>query len=230
MPTLDPEFGNQDHFYQHFYSKTIGQKAGGLRSVLWKYPHRLIERKFRTNSNKAILEVGAGNGEHLPFVTSNFDSYTALDLRISPELDSLASAKVKSIQGDVTSLQGHNDSFYDRIVATCLLAHLRDPERALSEMRRVAKPDGVIQIYLPCEPGLLLALFRSIVTAPAVRRLGFKGFDLFMAREHRNSLPNLLTQVKYIFSVDEIQVLRRPFPGLWWFLNLFFLVEIRVKK
>lgn len=230
MPAFNSELGNQDLFYENFYAKTIGEKAQGIRSVLWKYPHRLIERKFKSNQNRVILEVGAGNGEHISFVNPDYSSYSALDLRLSQQLVSQESEKVTCLKGDVTSLKEHKDSYYDRVIATCLLAHLYDPERALQEMRRVAKSEGLIQIYLPCEPGVFLSIFRRVITAPAVRKLGFKGFDLFMAREHRNSLPNMLTLIKYAFSEDDIRVLKRPFPGLWWVFNLFFLVEIQVKK
>jgi ubiquinone/menaquinone biosynthesis C-methylase UbiE len=223
-------FGDVQYFYENFYSRTVGQQASGIRSVLWKYPHRIVEQRMISNGEKDILEIGAGNGEHIPFVKPHYNSYHAVDIRPSKELQSLANDKVVVAKADVENLEFFRDDSFDRVIAMCLLAHLRDPEKALSEVERVVKPGGLVQIYLPCEPGLLLRLFRKLVTSPAVSRMGYQGFDLFMAREHRNSITNLLALIEYRFSKSQIEKKRRPFPFFGWNLNLFYLIEIRVEK
>lgn len=230
MSNSNSDLGNQDLFYRDYYSKTIGNNATGLRSLLWKYPHRLFEKRFKSNLNQKILEVGAGNGEHLNFVAQDFNSYVALDIRISKGLKSYDSENIKTLEGDVCNLDRFQDSEFNRVISMCLLAHLSDPEKALREMRRVASNGSTIQIYLPCEPGLALRVFRRLVTSPAVKRMGYQGFDVFMAREHRNALYPLTVLINNVFRRDKIRTYRRPFPLLGWYFNLFYLVEVEVIK
>jgi SAM-dependent methyltransferase len=225
-----PLFGDVQHFYEAYYARTVGSKSSGIRSALWKYPHRLVERNFASNVGLDILEIGAGNGEHIPFVADNYNSYQAVDIRPSIELQSFSSRTVRIIEADVENLKNFQDGFFDRVISMCLFAHLSDPEVAMNEVRRVVKKRGLVQIYLPCEPGLMLRLFRKIVTSPAVSKMGYEGFELFMAREHRNSITNLRTLIDYCFSGSEVRTLRRPFPFMGWYLNLFYLLEIRVEK
>ena len=58
----------------------MGHNSQGFLSILWKYPHRLMEKPFKNNSKKRILELGAGEGEHLQFVEQNFDEYLLTDI------------------------------------------------------------------------------------------------------------------------------------------------------
>jgi ubiquinone/menaquinone biosynthesis C-methylase UbiE len=222
-------YGDQDHFYEFFYPKIVGLEAKGLRSKLWRYPHKIVEKKFATNVGKTILEVGAGNGEHIPFVSPDFTRYVLTDISIG-SLSRIKNAdKFEKLQADAESLP-FPDSTFDRIIAMCLLAHLKNPEDALREWFRVSKNGSTIHIYVPCEPGISLRFFRFLITAPAVKKLGYKGFDLFMAREHRNSALNLMKYINVVFKSSHIAKIKRPFPFLSWNLNLFYIFEIEVKK
>ena len=60
--------------------------------------------------------------------------------------------------------------------------------------------------------------------------MGYEGFDLFMAREHRNSALNLMKYIEEVFKFSKIRRIKRPFPFLSWNLNLFYIFEIEVKK
>jgi len=70
------------------------------------------------------------------------------------------------------------DNSFGRVIATCLLLHLQEPELALLEWRRVTENNGLITILIPTEPGLLLRLSRALLTSPKARRLGFDGYSL----------------------------------------------------
>jgi ubiquinone/menaquinone biosynthesis C-methylase UbiE len=95
----DARHGNVDVYYKEFYSQMMGHDSTGLMSFLWKYPHRLIEKPFRTNSGLRILELGFGEGEHLQFVKSDFSEYLATDIdqnrleKVSAKLPSNVSTK-----------------------------------------------------------------------------------------------------------------------------------------
>jgi ubiquinone/menaquinone biosynthesis C-methylase UbiE len=55
------------------------------------------------------------------------------------------------------------DAKFDRIIATCLVVHLKNIEKALLEWRRVLKPNGVITMYIALEPSIMLRLFWNLI-------------------------------------------------------------------
>ena len=221
------EHGNVAKYYSHFYSQMIGMESTGLLALLWKFPHKLMEKPFKTNEGYRILELGAGQGEHIQFVVDNYSEYVALDLDVERllKISSTTKERLSLRCGDATTLD-FSDRTFDRIIATCLLAHLKEPEAALHEWRRVLKPSGKITIYVPCEPGLALRVFRSLFTRPKAAKLGFQGYDLFIARDHLNSAANLRVLLAHVFKGDNISYHFIPFRFRSWYLNLFFVVQI----
>jgi ubiquinone/menaquinone biosynthesis C-methylase UbiE len=224
----DSKRGNVDLYYREFYSKMMGHDSDGILSILWKYPHRLMEKPFKSNQDLKILELGYGEGEHLGFVKSNYSSYLATDLD-EERLDRVAGdlpANVSTKACDANKLPFEDESF-DRLIATCLIAHLSDPEGALNEWRRVTKVGGHLTIYVPCEPGFSLRLFRKLFTAPKAKKLGFEGFNLYISRDHRNDAFRTLNIASEVFSEDRIKYVFRPFFIRSWYLNLFSLLQIQ---
>ena len=224
----DPRRGNVELYYREFYSKMMGHDSDGILSVLWKYPHKLMEKPFKSNHDLKILELGYGEGEHLGFVKSNYSSYLATDLdqeRLNRVADNLP-ANVSTQACNAIQLP-FKDQTFDRVIATCLIAHLDDPEGALNEWRRVTKVGGHLTIYVPCEPGFSLRLFRKLFTAPKAKKLGFEGFNLYISRDHRNDAFRTLNIASEVFSQDRIRYVFRPFFIRSWYLNLFSLLQIQ---
>jgi len=220
--------GSVEHYYQHFYRKMIGLDSTGLLSLLWKYPHWLMERKFKSNKGKSILELGVGEGEHIQFVTADFDKYVAYDLD-GDRLQLISGFGIPNLQiqqGDAQPLS-FPDATFDRLIATCLLVHLVDPEKALREWERVLKPGGTLTIYVPCEPGLALKLFRKFITKPKAKKMGYDGYDLFIARDHKTSADRVITLCRYIFGDGKMAVKYYPFLIKSWYLNLFSVIHIK---
>ncbi|HJQ61792.1 MAG TPA: class I SAM-dependent methyltransferase [Burkholderiales bacterium] len=95
-----------------------------------------------------VLEVGAGSGLNLPFYSSGVNRLFALEP--SPELLRMARKKAEAVSFPVEFL-GHSseeipvdDRSFDTIVTTWTLCTIPDPIKALSEMRRVLKPGGML--------------------------------------------------------------------------------------
>ena len=135
MHNLPPEFGSISHYYQNFYARILGKSNQGVFSFLWKYPHKLMERSHKSNKDLQLLEIGIGAGEHLEFVTPDYQKYLGIDLnpRVNPKLED---TKIIVYKADCLNLPFENKTF-DRVIATCLLAHLADVESALIEWVRV---------------------------------------------------------------------------------------------
>jgi len=219
--------GNVDKYYSDFYSQMIGKDSTGILSRLWRYPRKLMEKPFKTNDGFRILELGTGEGEHIEFVADDYSEYIALDLD-SSRLRHVAAKEMEKVnpqQGDANSLS-FSDSAFDRVIATCLLAHLKEPESALLEWRRVLKPGGSLTIYIPCEPGFALRLFRNLFTKRKATKLGYDGYDLFIARDHLNAAERLCVLLSHTFEDDCINFNFMPFKLKSWYINLFIVVQI----
>ena len=142
----------------------IGHDASGILKILQQYPHKKLESKFKSNSGLRILEVGAGEGEHAKFVAPGYTEYFATDID-ETRLHKLAARNLPNLlvaKVDAESTK-FPDNHFDLIIATCLLAHMLKPEETLEEWRRILKPGGALTIYIPCEPGLALKIFRHFL-------------------------------------------------------------------
>lgn len=97
-----------------------------------------MERDAPLISNR-IIELGAGQGFHSRFVMSQYSYYLLTDKR-KRSLDKITlDSKIKSKVVNAENLSNFKDSTFDRLIATCLLAHLEKPEKALKEWKRVVK-------------------------------------------------------------------------------------------
>lgn len=192
--------------------------------------HRIMDRPFKGTRTPVVLEVGAGAGQHAPYTSTYFDTYYQSD--ISPTLvdqQSPQDSRVVPIVANAEDLSDFENNSVDRVVATCLLAHLDRPEKALEEWRRVVKPGGTISIYLPSEPGILLRFLRHVAVAPKSKRNGQDHLAV-VYRDHRNHYPGMKQMVRTVFGRDK--VVRKRFPTRWlgWNLSLFEIVHVTVKK
>jgi ubiquinone/menaquinone biosynthesis C-methylase UbiE len=228
MKDQDSNRGNVELYYKNFYSRMIGHDSDGVLKILWKYPHRLMEKPFKSNMQLKILELGFGEGEHLDFVATDYSEYVATDIdqhRLNKVSNKL-SDKVKTLACDAAILP-FQDAEFDRVIATCLIAHLPNPEQSLLEWRRVLKPGGRLTVYVPCEPGFSLRLFRKLFTAPKAKKLGFEGFNLYIARDHVNDAFRVLNIAAEVFRRDDLKLVFRPFYFRSWYLNLFSIIQVK---
>ena len=217
--TLEPD----GEYFAGDYQQVMYTGAVGFFSRL---THKLMDRPFRSVRTPVILEVGAGAGQHAEYVTTDFDTYYMTD--ISPEVISKYSGGDKRVipkVADAENLVDFADDSVDRVVATCLLAHLTNPEEALMEWRRVVKPGGSLSIYVPAEPGMLLRLLRHTAVAPKARKIGNDHLAT-VYRHHRNHYPSMKVMIRSVFASDK--VIRKRFPTriLGWNFSLFELYHI----
>lgn len=213
-----------DRYYGEAYESVMYTGAVGFVS---DWVHRLMERPFRASSSGRVLELGAGAGQHAAYVR-DFDSYLETDLLV-PAGDAVRRVEpggsVVRARLDAEDLGGLDNASFDRVIATCLLAHLHHPHRALSEWRRVTRPGGTITIYLPMEPGMLLRLLRRIVMVPKARKLG-QDHERTVAIDHRNHYPAMRAWIETEFAGDHIRRARFPIPWLGWNFALFDIVHV----
>jgi phosphatidylethanolamine/phosphatidyl-N-methylethanolamine N-methyltransferase len=207
--------------------------SGSLQSLVMRASHNLVENTFDAQTHfSRVIEVGAGTGEHLPFVRHGFDEYTLSDLDPKP-LEIAQSKLAATSSGKLTfevqtgSALSYPDNTFDRLVGIHVLEHIYQPHVALKEWRRVLKHKGVMSILIPTDPGIAWRFGRTLGPRRNAIAQGI-AYDYVMAREHVNSCSNL------------IAILRHYFPGAkeaWWpfpipsiDLNLFFSFQATLDK
>ncbi len=214
-----------EDFYNMKYTRLLGD---GCVGKLANFIHWKIESGVASDSYfPQVLEVGSGNGEHLKWVKHKYDKYIESDIRLRN--DSQKQEKVFRKVLNAECLVEIKSESIDRLVATCLIVHLTNPENALMEWRRVVNSkNGEVTIYVPCEPGFLLRLVRYLTTRRKASKLGYNHLSIHY-REHRNSwiLSNLL--ISEVFSGWSIRRKRFPFGFLSWNFSLFDVYHITPK-
>lgn len=218
----DPEEYFSEAYQDVMYTGVIGFYS--------RLVHRIMERPYRGLKTPVILEVGAGIGQHAPYTSSEFVRYIQSDISddlIAHQLPT--DSRIEPVVANAEDLSNFADGSVDRVVATCLLAHLDNPEAALREWRRVVGPGGRISIYVPAEPGMLLRFLRHAAVAPKSKKHGQDHLAI-VYRDHRNHFPGMREMIRGVFGGDQINRRRFPFPFLGWNLSLFEVYYIEVRR
>jgi ubiquinone/menaquinone biosynthesis C-methylase UbiE len=206
-----------DEFYDESYKEVI--ESGAIGKVASIY-HKMLEsghkRKFDT-----VLEIGAGTGLHFKYIKHDFSKYISSDIRNpGKKLEKISDERHEFLILNAENLETFKNESIDRIVIICVLPHLNDPEKALGEFARVLKKGGVMDIYVPCEPSLLLGIAQRLSTKVKMERLGYD-YEKIIRREHRNHYPLLRMLILEIFENDDVVIRHFP-PGIkFWQFSLF---------
>jgi ubiquinone/menaquinone biosynthesis C-methylase UbiE len=223
----EPRYGDPDTYYDEFCNLAPCGGADGL----FRYAHRAIERPYRPSDKYSdVIEVGGGTGLHFRFVQHAFTRYELTELReTSVEKARAEVAHDQRVTCSVADAQDlhYDDGSFDRLIATCVLIHLPDPEKALLEWRRVVRANGIVTFYVPRE-GALLDLVRRVTTTREANRLGYHGYELMMAREHGRRTQALDRLVAHHFRKDHLIRRTGPLPFSPPILRLYTVYEARI--
>jgi ubiquinone/menaquinone biosynthesis C-methylase UbiE len=235
---------NKD-LYKRDYENIV-MSGGFLNRWVYKKTHQELERFHIRNSQSgiSILELGAQADQHRPWVRMNFRSYVVSDIDIEPLLNSKLKYESNLSKSDsqeigdfpqITFKQidaehiDYPDNTFDRLLATCLIVHLQNPIDALHEWRRVTRDKGQIDFYVPCEPGLILRLARSLTHKRKKLSVGFP-YDLLHYSQHKNHFPAINEFLKFVFADDQIKRRFFPLTFLPWGFNLWAVYSIQISK
>jgi phosphatidylethanolamine/phosphatidyl-N-methylethanolamine N-methyltransferase len=195
--------------------------------------HIVMEKPFGANQHfPVVLEVGAGHGEHFPYVRHSFDRFIMTDWRADEmrrrwSNEDCKKHKIELEAQDATKLTHDNDSV-DRLIASHVLEHLLEPHKVLREWSRVVKDGGIISVALPCDPGFMWRFGRNFGPRRNNIAKGNTAYDYWMAREHVNAIQNLHTLFDYYFPERK----ESWFPALVpsFDLNLIYVVHLVNRK
>jgi SAM-dependent methyltransferase len=217
-----------ESFYSRAYEEVMGRGAIGF---VWKFIHTKIDSDLGISSESILLELGSGHGQHFAQFKLPIKLYIQSDFQETLGYSTVFSNSDLAKKGMIKRLLDAEDLTHiptesiDCVVMTCVLAHLKNPEKSLSEIRRVLKPSGVFRIYIPCEPGMFLRFARFFSTKRELKRLGIVQEDIHW-QEHRNHYPAMNFWIEKTFDLDVIVKKKYPFNLLIWDLNLFSIIRI----
>ncbi len=126
-----------------------------------KYRQLSIEGLNLRPSEK-ILIVGAGTGLDLNYL-NNQKNITAIDLTSSMVADLMGKAEELHLPVEALVMDGHelefSDASFDVVILHLIVAVIPDPDRCLSEVRRVLKPNGrftIMDKFIPANGSISL--------------------------------------------------------------------------
>jgi ubiquinone/menaquinone biosynthesis C-methylase UbiE len=186
------------------------------------------KNKVKSVNNLKILEIGAGKGELYKYVTGNFDQYFMTDVSSwgIEEIKKIAETDKRVVfeLQDIENLKYQNN-FFDRVLVTCVIAHVTEPFKALEELRRVTKPNGIISIAVSTDPSILLRIIRKVLIIKKMKNLDIP-HELFIAIQHRNNPLSIMEMVKWIYRNDKTDTKYYPFKLKLWNFSTHIVVNI----
>ena len=145
--------------WENLWSDTSGGELLPYLERFYRLKSRVIDI-FKEHDAVRICDAACGCGAYsLAFASNGFEVYS---FDVSPSAAKLAKeglerfgldgSRVKS--ADILST-GYPDSFFDGTVANSVLDHMSvaDAKTALSELRRITKPDGIIMVSFDSAEG-----------------------------------------------------------------------------
>ncbi len=157
------DYKTKEYFFRHYLEKTP------IALALW----RSLEcyRYSLEKLNHPVLDVGCGDG-FLVRVAFEQQLEAGIDLDKGEVERAIRSKSYKkTICASALKIPFKNDSF-TTVISNCVLEHIPDIDKALSEIRRVLKKNGRLMITVPSECYGNNSYFRGVLTKLGLSLLG----------------------------------------------------------
>lgn len=208
-PALPP---GQAAIYEAEYkrNRSGGDAASAIAQRLEAWMHRRIAGDPPVPG--AVLEMGAGTLNHLPFEPSDrtTEGYDIVEPQEHLYFDSPHRTRVRHLWPDLARVPA--DHRYGRIISIAVLEHLPDLPGTLARLGGLLGPGGRMQHGIPSEGGMLWGLAWRGSTGLSYRlRTGFSYRNL-MRHEHLSTCGEITMLMRHFFGRTEMS--RFPLPGL----------------
>jgi ubiquinone/menaquinone biosynthesis C-methylase UbiE len=212
---------------ENLYKGTSKNLFNRTHKDLARYGNKLVEEGVLRQD--VVLEIGAGSGEFYEYINKDFQNYIMTDISEWGK-DSILNLvkrdpRIKFDLQNIEKINYENNSI-DRLIVSCVIAHVTEPFRALEELRRVTKPGGVISIFISTDPSALLRLIRRLLIQRKMRNLPIP-YNLLNSIQHRNTPTSILDMIRWIYKKDQIQIDYLPFKVKSWNLSTHLIVNIK---
>jgi len=141
-------------------------------SEIKKLNDPIIKNLLKLKKNKKILDAGCGIGQYVSVARAL--GFKASGLDISEEAVSIArKRKEKAILGDMRKMPFRSNS-YEIVIAGGSLEHFPETSKAVEEISRVLKPQGILLGNVPYRYALLYSLSRKIQQILGIWKAGYE--------------------------------------------------------
>lgn len=167
-------------------------------------------------------------GEHISYENLNYLDYSVLELRdIMAQEIRKRFPNVKVCVGDCQEQIDVEDNSFDRAIAIHVLEHLPNLPKAIEQMHRILKKDGVFQVVIPCEGCLAYAIARKISTERIFKKRYHMSYDWCIKSEHINYPDEIIQELEKFFVIKKKKFF--PFTIPLKFCNLVIALELLPK-
>ena len=209
-----------NNYFDEDYTELIQEGIGGGFN-------KLVQKQLEKNLNKdfyeVVLELGALNGYHKQFVKHNYDIYYETDI-LTKGTEQVSKNYIRKFQ-DAENLKDFKEHSVDRVLATCLISHLQDPEKCLLEIKRVIKKGGVVSLWVANDPSISLRILQVVFRKRKFKKHGLD-YDSLQFRQHINYYLRINYLINDVFGDCKIIKTQMPIKGLWYHFNLATIYQI----
>jgi len=201
---------SKNKLYKIFYGRNYDNLYSGISGFFFIWAHKNLEKISSTPKNMVkILEIGPGRFPHYDFIENkkNIKKYFFFETN----LHNIRFIKKKYLEKNkfnfIKSLNNIKKNTFDRIILSHVLEHVDNPEDFILKLKKILKKNGNLCITLPCDPGLAWDVGRLVNYLFFWRKKSIlkKEYYYHMAIEHKNSIQNLLSILKYHFlKISEV--------------------------
>ena len=189
---------------EYMLNRTGGTWINRLALSAESWMHRQVAKDGMDHGG-AILELGAGTLNHLPYEPASaaydiIEPFTHLFAH-SPER-----GRVRSAFDDIGLVP--EECRYRRILSIAVLEHLTDLPRTVARCALHLDADGMFQAAIPSEGGALWGVSWRLTTGLAYRLRNHADYGAVMRHEHLNSQIEVLAVVRACFH--DVAVRRFP--------------------
>jgi SAM-dependent methyltransferase len=196
-PELSPE--QRANYVEHYRSNRAARQ--GLPIVVAKLESWMHRRVSEGLNGGNLLEIGAGNLNHLPYLPGHC-VYAAVEPFQELLEDSPYRSRAQHIYRDLEEVP--QTARYDCIFSIAVLEHLTDLPFVLARAGLLLGEGGTFRAGFPSEGGLLWGLAWRLTTGIEYRlRRGFD-YGAIMRHEHLNTASEIITLLGHFYEYVEI--------------------------
>ena len=216
----------QNKLLKKYYAQNVFNKTyySGISKLVNESGHRLLEKKLtRKNKFNKILEIGATHGQHRNFIKHQFNEYVMVDIKLPENIKELKSKNIQFYEINAENIDEFPKIKFDRIIATCILHHLKNPIESLKKWITLMNDEARMDILIPCEPTFIWNIGRNLIVKPKLKKLGInaKEYSQIINIEHINKYDDLMKELSKLKIKYKLEIRNWPFKFLPWYLNIY---------
>ena len=198
-PILSQEY--RDIYDQHYITNRGGS---GFANLLSQKMESWMHKKTSSVIGKDILEIGAGNLNHIKYERS-FDNYDIVEPFSNLYKNSASLHSVRNIFSSLNEVKDRYDKIFS--IATC--EHLVDLPKEIMLCKNLLQVNGTFQVAIPCEGELAFKLGWMLTTGIAFKLKHNLDYSKLIEYEHVNTISEIYTILENNFKIVKFD--RSPF-------------------